>query len=353
MVLSSSDISQVSLTVTWTGGDVATSYSFFLTNHTTPSEPINTHGGIQPNGKSVKYFGLHPSTDYEVVVVARNDGGNVSASIRVSTLDPGPGVDATPTNLDATSVTPTGLTLIWSGGNTATSYAYFFNGVQTTPSVDNGVSGQNAIFTGLTPSTNYTIYIVATAPSAPSVNPSYPSSSFNVSTADLPTQTITIECTDNDGNPVVGPVYLSNYPGSQFVYTFTQTGATSPSIRMDLFDISGSPMTLSGTDSSGLQELIQYIGGSSTLSSVPDVVTANPFVGAIERPGFYCNSLQTPLAGTTTLLIDLDYTTSVGSYYRTYDPTQFYTKVVVTVTDTSSTSEGATFILELYVQDMS
>jgi hypothetical protein len=105
-----------------------------------------------------------------------SQGINIATSSIIVTTSP---QGATPINLDATSVTINGLSLIWTGGNTATSYAYFFNGVQTTPSTDNGVSSKTAIFTGLLPSFDYTIYIVATDASG-----SYTSSSFNVRTYD-------------------------------------------------------------------------------------------------------------------------------------------------------------------------
>jgi hypothetical protein len=278
MVLSSYDVSPQSISVRWTGGDVATNYAYFLSNLTNPSEPYNTYSGIQDNGiyqKFVKYFGLHPSTEYRLTVIAENRGGAVNSSINVTTaaqainvtptnlsaaasgtsvvlswtgvagvaeylyaidgnqvtpsvdnglasssatftgLTPSTtysfevvGIDGagnqygsehlivtttslsvvvTPTGLDATAVTATGLTLIWTGVSGTASYTYFFNGVAKTPDVDNGVAAQNAVFTGLTPSTSYTIYIVAFN----GAGTQYPSSSFNVSTNDLPPPDLT------------------------------------------------------------------------------------------------------------------------------------------------------------------
>ena len=657
-----SSITQDGFTLGWSGGLNTNTYSYKVTDS---SANIITGYTLVDNGLSAQNIvvtGLSGGT-YTVLVTASNTFGSSYDSIVVTVVGIPPG--ATPTSLDATSVTSTDLTLIWTGGNTATSYSYFFNGTQRTPSTNNGVSAKNAIFTGLIPSTSYTIYIVATGPYG-----SYTSSSFNVSTTEAPSiwefmnvitsvgyysfisrldnnilivsakndklyksidsgatwfqinpahneylnamcmssdgnivygtrsgtlrksidggqtftntiqpgnftgyspllacsangnivlslnigglkystdgantwntvvgvnlsaygwsvdmssdgsimyfadisfgvyvsrntgvtwtkmnipddpnrhafyvscslngsvatvvtpysgaflttdagvtcnpitnlpstagvvlsihsstvssdgscmiigtnkaagqeiknyvttnsaaswQTLTIAdtstsqdfggivtnnlnenfmivigkgiykyrfpqqatptslaitCTDNNGNSVVGPVALQNYPGSQFVYTFTQTGANSPSITTQFLDVSGASIVFGVTSSANLQQVIQTLGGPSTLTTVPNVITANPFIGTTVRPGFYCNSLQALNSSQTTLLIYLDYRSSVGNYYRTYDPTQYYTKVLVTVTDNSPAPgtvgvPSASFILELTVQDMS
>ena len=158
----------VSWSVVWPSGSPTLTYTYKL------NDVAVTPSSITDN--SITFTGLTPSTLYKVSVTSMysNSGINeATSSILVKTIP----VAARPVSLDATSVTSTGLTLIWNGGNTATSYAYFFNGVQTTPSADNGVSAKNAVFTGLTPSFDYNIYIVATGPSG-----TYTSSSFNVTT---------------------------------------------------------------------------------------------------------------------------------------------------------------------------
>jgi len=156
--------------VTWPSGYPTLTYTYKLNDvAVTPSSITNN---------SITFTGLTPSTLYKVSVTSTysNAGTNeATSSLLVKTIP----VGAMPNNLDAINITIDGLTLIWNGGNTATSYAYFFNGIQKTPITDNGVSSKNAIFTGLAPSLDYTIYIVATAPSG-----TYTSSSFNVRTLD-------------------------------------------------------------------------------------------------------------------------------------------------------------------------
>jgi hypothetical protein len=65
-----------------------------------------------------------------------------------------------PTGLTTSNVTLTGFTVTWTGGNSATSYLYKFNGSNITPRVDNGVANKNATFTGITSGT-YTLNVVA------------------------------------------------------------------------------------------------------------------------------------------------------------------------------------------------
>ena len=666
-----SSITHAECVVSWTGGSASTTYTYTL-NGVTATPSIDD----AVIGHTVTFSGLTPSTLYIIAVTSRYDnaGTNLATSSVIVTTSAAP-INATPTNLATTNLMHTSLTLTWTGSNTTTSNAYFFNGIQTTPSTDNGVSGYSANFTGLTPSTSYTIYIVATAPSGV-----FTSSSINVSTAEYPpaawdlinvitsvgyysfvtrldnniiivsgknsklyksidsgntwfqinpahdeylntmcmssdgsivygtrsgtlrksidggqtftnttppgnftgdtpslacsangdivlalnigglkystdggnswntvtsvtlssygwnvamssdgsvmycadlstgvyvsrdtgvtwsrmnipadptqasffvscslngstaivvtpyngaylttdtgvtcnlisslpsngsvilsnnstsvssdgtfiivginkaqepnektyisndtgatwniltmantntaqgsygiyintlnegfrllgnigifrytfppltqpTQVLSIACTDNLGNTVnatnasSGPIVLTNFPGSQIVYTFTQTGANSPTITTEFLDSSQNNMLANTTSIPGtLLEVIQTIGGNSTLSSVTDVVTPNPFSYTSTRPGFYINSATSLSQASTTLLINLDYTTNnVGNYYRTYDGTQYYTKVLVTVIDNLpnagvTPAPSSTFILEIIVQDVS
>ena len=169
-----SSITQDGFTIEWKGGEAAESYSYTITDL---SANVVTGYTLVDNGLSAQNMVVTgvPAGTYTVLVTASNTFGSSYESIVVTVVEVPP--DAQPTGLDATSVTSTGLTLIWTGASTATSYTYYFNGNPLTPSTDNGVSAQNAIFTGLLPSTSYTIYIVANQPAG-----NYASSSFSFST---------------------------------------------------------------------------------------------------------------------------------------------------------------------------
>ena len=211
------DVTDTGFTVIWSGGDGATSYTYALNDvSVTPS----TDNGV--SSKSAVFTGLLPSTSYKVVVTSTNSAGSTSSTpFNVSTLVAPP---TQPTNADATSVTDTGFTVIWSGGDVATSYSYVLNDVDTLPSTDNGVSSKSAVFTGLLPLTSYTVVVTAV-----NDNGSSGSTPFNVSTLPPPPPTSIV--LDNF-NAVI------DITGSGFTLVWTGgDGATSYSY--DVTDPSG------------------------------------------------------------------------------------------------------------------
>lgn len=64
----------------------------------------------------------------------------------------------------SSSITSSGFTVSWGGGDGATSYTYTIDGVATTPSADNGLTSKSATFEGLTAETTYNIVV------SPSIN---------------------------------------------------------------------------------------------------------------------------------------------------------------------------------------
>jgi sugar lactone lactonase YvrE len=78
--------------------------------------------------------------------------------------------------VSSSSITSSGFTLTWTGGNNATSYTYS----GATPTTDNGVASKTAIFTGLSSGTTYTVTVTAvnavgsTASAPISVTPRFP-----------------------------------------------------------------------------------------------------------------------------------------------------------------------------------
>ena len=174
---SATSVTDSGFTVIWSGGDGATSYTYALNNvAVTPS----TDNGV--SFKSAVFTGLLPSTSYTVTVTATNANGSLTTTpFNVTTLVAPP---TQPTNADTTSVTDTGFTVIWSGGDGATSYTYVLNDVAVTPSTDNGVSSKSAVFTGLLPLTSYTVTVTAT-----NANGSLTTTPFNVTTLPSPPPT--------------------------------------------------------------------------------------------------------------------------------------------------------------------
>jgi len=84
-------------------------------------------------------------------------------------------------SLTATSITPSGFTVNWSGGQGATSYTYTLNGIPVTSSSTNDIVSRSARFTGLEANTSYVLIITALNGTASTI-----SSNFTIITS-LPT----------------------------------------------------------------------------------------------------------------------------------------------------------------------
>ena len=104
------------------------------------------------------FSGLTPLTEYTLVTTATNQYGSTVSTPRVfTTMDPLMPYDV------SGSATETSLTASWLGGTDATSYTYTLNGIAATPSTDNSLTSKSVIFTGLSPSTEYTLIVNAIA----------------------------------------------------------------------------------------------------------------------------------------------------------------------------------------------
>lgn len=161
------------LTFSWVAGTNTTSYSVSFYGVAT-----NTNSGglflasFSTTSTSQTY---NPSTYnfYYATVTPTNSGflGRMSTSSAVQGLTP-----PTQPVVTASSITATGFTLTWTGGNNATSYTYS----GATPTTNNGVASKTAIFTGLTNGTTYTVTVTAvnaagsTAATAVSVTTRFP-----------------------------------------------------------------------------------------------------------------------------------------------------------------------------------
>ena len=142
---STSSPSQTGFTISWQGGIGATSYSYQLNGD--DKIPAQNNG---MSGKNAVFTGLLAGNTYIVRVTARDNYNSTSFGIYVTYTVP-----STPTGVSQVAATQTSFTVLWTQGLGATSYIYSLNGTITTPSVDNGLSGKTATFSGLTAGRNY------------------------------------------------------------------------------------------------------------------------------------------------------------------------------------------------------
>ena len=197
--VSTSSITYESFVASWTGGSGATSYSYMLNGSTvTPS----VDNGV--SGKSATFASLSDSTEYTLIVIAINNGGQTSSSdVTLTTLN----TPAMALTVTISSLTYESFVASWTGGDGATSYAYTLNGSSVTPE-DNGLEGKTATFTALSAATNYTLVVTA-------INNSGETSSPSVLIKTLSTP------------PTIDSVTASSVTYQSFVASWNSVGATS------------------------------------------------------------------------------------------------------------------------------
>ena len=168
--LSWDNISYNYFIVTWSGGDGATSYTYTLDGAAaTPS----SDDGV--GSKSATFSGLASGTSYSLVVTAVKGSLSSSSTALVITTIEGEATPSAITGMTSSSITSSGFSISWSGGDGATSYTYTLDGATATPSTDNGVASKSATFSGLSQNDSYSVVITAVNSSG---NTS--SSSFNI-----------------------------------------------------------------------------------------------------------------------------------------------------------------------------
>jgi len=200
----------------WNTGFATSSLTFFWgSNNITKPASLRS---------PITFSTLLSGTAYPVYIRATNITGSVSSLYIIAYTLPGPTYNLVPTR-----TTPTSITISWSGGNGAVSYIYTVNGIVTTPSTDNGVSGQNATFTGLDTNTAYIFTVTPvndagtgqTTYSPKSLSPyywfdAYDSTTF--SSALTNGNTSLVLTWSNKGSVATNAVITNVYPDSAFTY---------------------------------------------------------------------------------------------------------------------------------------
>ena len=154
--LTSSNVTSSEFTISWSGGDGATSYIYTIDAViVTPS----VDNGLAE--KSATFQELNPETTYTISVTAAIQiYNNESEPFIITTLsDQIPPSAITYVSWD--NISSNYFTITWGGGNGATSYTYTLNGEAATPSADDGVGSNMATFSGLNSSTTYSIVVTA------------------------------------------------------------------------------------------------------------------------------------------------------------------------------------------------
>jgi sugar lactone lactonase YvrE len=174
-----SGITQTGFTITWLGGDVATSYSFTLNGNA--ANPASS----SVVNKTATFNSLTINTTYAIIVTATNSGGSTASNLIYITLSTG--APTVPSSITVNNISPTAFNIAWLSGDIATSNTFTLNGIATDPVLYN-FAGKTANFQNLLPSTTYSVVVIATNPTGSTPSQAQ---SFNTIYA-KPTQPINI-----------------------------------------------------------------------------------------------------------------------------------------------------------------
>ena len=279
--LTINSITDTSFVANWTGGDVATSYTYTLDGiATTPASDDIVND-------TASFAGLIPNKTYVLIVTAVSPSGSTSsAPVNVTTLPPPPTAAVVTSNL----VKDTSFSISWTGSEGASSYRYTLNGVLTIPSADNGLVSKTATFAGLNALTSYDVVVISRNGTA-NTN----SQAINVQTMAPP--------------PTMPTVTISSLTHLSFVASWTGgIGATSYS-----YSLNGSAVTPS-TDA-GLTSKTATFTGLTPSNTYSLVIAAINDTDTIYSSASSVTTLSPPLL---VLLKASDYTSGAWLDQSTY-----------------------------------
>jgi len=147
-----SGITQTAFTITWSGGEVATSYSYTLNSN------VASPSSSSVANKTATFTSLTINTTYTIIVTATNAGGSTVSNPIYITLTTGP--PTLPSSITSNNISPIAFNIAWLSGDIATSNTFTLNGIPTDPVIYN-LTGKTANFTNLLPSTTYYVGVNA------------------------------------------------------------------------------------------------------------------------------------------------------------------------------------------------
>ena len=301
--LTISSITTTSFTVSWTGGEGATSYTYTLNDSTaTPSTQTSS---------SATFSELSGATSYTLVITAVNSSGQTpSTPAIITTLSTLP----TAPIIATSDITYNSFVASWTGGEGATSYTYTLNGSGVTPSSE---TSSSATFTSLSGSTEYTLVITA-------VNDGGQTSSEALLVTTL-------------SNPPTAPsVSISSITYQSFVASWTGAiGATSYSYKLN-----GTPFT---PDETGNSATFTSLSGSSAYILVVSAINNG---GQTDSEFISITTLSTPPTAPIVTTDSITYESFVASWTGGERATSYiYTLNGASATPLTQTSNSATFAL--------
>jgi hypothetical protein len=155
-----SGVTQTQFTMTWSGGRNAQTVRFNVSDGITQ----NAFTG-DPNTKTFTFTQLTPGTNYSITIsiTYATPGTKTVTATQSTNVPPPPIPPAVPiSRVQFTGVTQTQFTLTWSGGDNASTLSFNLSDQSTQTTYTGDPSVKSHTFTGLSPSTTYTVLITTT-----------------------------------------------------------------------------------------------------------------------------------------------------------------------------------------------
>jgi PQQ-dependent dehydrogenase (s-GDH family) len=298
--LAASAVTQTSLTLDWTASTdnvAVTGYDVFRNGTKINTSLVTT--------TTYNVTGLFASTAYQFYVQAKDAAGNTSAnSNTIDITTPDTQAPTAPTNLAASSVTQTSLTLGWTASTDnvgVAGYDVYQEGIKVNASL---VTATTYNVTGLSASTAYQFYIQAKDAAGNSTN----SSTLNVTTLAPPdTEAPTAPANLAASNILQSTLTLSWDPAADNV------AVTGYDVYRDGIKINSSLVTTTSYNVSGLAALITY-SFYVVAKDAADNSSANSNTASITTP-----DTQAPTAPTNLIASGITQTSMTVSWTASAD----------------------------------
>jgi len=323
--LAASSVTQSSLTLNWTASTDnvgVTGYDVFRNG-----TKINTS---LVTATTYNVTGLTAATAYQFFVQAKDAAGNTSAnSNAINITTPDSQAPSPPTNLAASAITQTSLTLNWTASTDnvgVTGYDVYRDGITINGSL---VTATTFNVTGLTPSTAYQFYVQARDAAGNSTN----SSTLNVTTAAPPD----LEAPSAPANLVASNITQSTATLNWNPAT-DNVGVTGYDVYRDGIKINSTIVTTTSYNVTGMLALINYsfyvvakdaAGNTSAHSNTINITTPDT-----EAPAIPINLTASAITETSLTLNWVASTDNIGvTGYDVYqDNIKINTDLITTTT---------------------